>query len=140
MTRGSGQYLFRGFAVWLVIALAEVMHGTLRTLYLSPLVGDLPSRQIGVLTGSLMIVAIACLTVRWIGRNDTKSLQRVGAMWLLLMLGFEVTVGRASGLSWERILSDYLPWRGGFMPAGMLVVAVAPLLARHLRAVNHRTD
>jgi len=126
-------YLLRGFAVGLLMALAETVHGTLRTLFLQPVVGDLASRQIGVLTGSLMILLIAYVTIGWIGAREFKQLVAVGLLWFILMLCFEVGVGRAFGLSWERIIADYVPWQGGFMIIGMTILALSPLIAARLR-------
>lgn len=122
-------WLRRGLAVWLLIAAAETVHGTLRTLFLVPRVGDLASRQIGVFTGSLMILLIAVLTIGWIGARRPRSLAALGGLWLVLMLAFEVTLGRAFGLSWARIAADYRPSEGGFMLVGMAVLALAPTLA-----------
>lgn len=126
-------YLLRSLGVLVLIALAETIHGTLRTLFLLPAVGDLASRQIGVLTGSIMILLITNATIGWIGAKETGSLLAVGGFWLILMLSFEVAVGRALGFSWERIISDYVPWRGGFMIAGMTILALSPLITARLR-------
>jgi hypothetical protein len=128
--------LLRGFAVWLLIALAETVHGTLRTLLLVPRVGDLASRQIGVFTGSAMILAVAYLTVRWLRARSGAELLAAGLLWLALMLGFEVTLGRLLGASWERILSDYDPRQGGLMLLGMAVLAAAPALAARARRMT----
>jgi hypothetical protein len=125
--------LARAFAVWLVIAAAETVHGTLRTLFLKPAVGDLASRQIGVFTGSLMILLIAYATIGWIGARTTRALVGIGLLWLVLMLSFEISLGLAFGLSWERIISDYVPWKGGFMIVGMTILALSPLIAARLR-------
>ncbi len=126
--------LLRGAAVWLLIAVAETVHGTVRTLWLLPLVGDLRSRQIGVLTGSVMILLIAWATIRWIGARETRQLLGIGALWVILMLAFEAGLGRALGMPWERLLSDYNPWKGGFMLAGLAVLGLAPLIGFRLRA------
>jgi hypothetical protein len=139
MTASSvGTCLLRGLAVWTLIALAETVHGTMRTIVLEPRVGDLASRQIGVLMGSLMILVIAYLTIDWIGARKAKSLVAVGTLWLVLMLAFEVTLGRALGLSWERIMSDYVPSQGGLMIVGMAVLALSPSIAFRLRSLRHR--
>jgi hypothetical protein len=134
-----GPCLLRGLCVWLLIAIAETIHGTLRTLFLKPIVGDLPSRQIGVFTGSIMILLIAFAAIGWIGAKEKKALIAVGLLWLVLMVCFEVAVGRAFGLAWERILSDYLPWQGGFMIVGMTILALSPLIASRLRFAGHKT-
>ena len=130
------KYLLRGTAVWFLIALAETVHGILRTLFLQPVVGDQASRQIGVFTGSLMILLIAYAAIGWIGARGTRPLLTLGLMWVLLMILFEVGVGRALGLSWARIISDYIPWKGGFMLLGMLVLAFSPLIATRLRSLH----
>lgn len=133
----SQKHYVRAFLVWLLIALAEMVHGTIRTLFLLPLIGDLRSRQIGVFTGSLLILGMSFASIHWIGLRDCRRLLFVGLMWLVLMLGFEISLGRLFGLSWERLVADYLPWKGGFMSLGMCVLALAPLIASRLR-MRHR--
>ena len=54
----------RAFAVWLLLITAEVVHGIVRTLVLTPVVGDFRARQLGVFTGSLLILRITALTIR----------------------------------------------------------------------------
>ncbi len=51
----------------LVLIAAEILHGILRAILFVPLVGEFRSNQIGVFTGSAIIVGIAYLTIRWIG-------------------------------------------------------------------------
>jgi len=139
MTASSiGTCLLRGLAVWILIALAETVHGTMRTIILEPRVGDLASRQIGVLTGSLMILLIAYITIDWIGARKARALVAVGMLSFVLMLTFEVTLGRALGLSWERIMSDYVPSQGGLMIVGMAFLALSPSIAFRLRSRRHR--
>ena len=46
----------RAFLVWLLIIAIESVHGTLRVLFLQPLVGDFRARQIAVFTGSLPLI------------------------------------------------------------------------------------
>jgi hypothetical protein len=131
-------YLSRGLAVWFLIVCAESVHGILRTMFLAPYVGDFQARRIGVLTGSVLILTIACLFARWI-RADTKvSLVAVGLMWLVLTLLFELSLGRfLLGFSWERLLSDYDISRGGLLLFGLLVLALSPLIAARLRDIKH---
>ncbi len=123
------RFLARGALAWVLIAAAETVHGVARGLFLTPRVGDLASRQIGVLTGSALILVIAWLLARWIGATSRSQLLAVGTVWLVLMAGFEAGLGRALGLPWHRIASDYDPRQGGMMALGMAVLFLAPLLA-----------
>lgn len=86
----------RALAVWIVLICAEILHGILRAVLLVPHVGEFRSNQIGVFTGSLIILAIALLTVRWIGASGRPQLLGVGLMWLALTVAFEVLLGDSS--------------------------------------------
>jgi hypothetical protein len=126
--------LLRAFAVWLAIIAVETAHGILRAALLAPVVGDLPARQIGVPTGSLLIFAVACLCVRWIAATTKLQLLGVGLLWVVLTVLFEVGLGRlVLGLPWDRITEDYDLTRGGFLGLGLLFMAVSPPLAGWVR-------
>jgi len=107
-------------AVWLVLIAAEVLHGIARGAFLVPYVGESGSNQIGVFTGSVIILAIALATVRWIGATRPAQLLLVGLVWLVLTVAFEVLFGRfVAGLTWERLAADYNVLEGGLMPLGL---------------------
>lgn len=133
MHRMLRDHRVRGVVAWGLIALVETLHGTVRAVWLAPQVGDLASRQIGVLTGSVLILAVAWLTTRWIGAPSARARWAVGALWVALMLAFELGLGRALGVPWERLWADYDLRQGGLMGFGLLVLLVAPILAARLR-------
>jgi hypothetical protein len=126
----------KAFAVWLLIFAVEVAHGVLRTLYLIPLLGDLRSRQVGVAVGSALILLVTWLTVRWIAPRNPRQWRGVGFLWVTLMIGAEVVVGRfAFGYPWARIAEDFDPTRGGFLALGLLVLYLAPGWMARLRGL-----
>ena len=57
----------------------------------------------------------------------------VGLLWVVLTVGFDLTLGSLAGLSWERIAADFDLRQGGAMPVGLAVMLFAPLLALSLR-------
>jgi hypothetical protein len=120
---------------WLLIVAAESVHGTLRRLFLVPLMGDMPSRQAGVAVGSLIIFVIALLTVRGFGMITSRQKFLAGALWVLLTVIFEVSLGLLTGYTTERILSDYDLRQGGFMIFGLLFMFFTPFLAAKIRRV-----
>jgi hypothetical protein len=134
--------ILRAFAVWLVIMGTETLHGIARAVFLVPLVGDFPSRQIGVFTGSVLILIVSFLLIGWVGEKRTGPLVLVGLFWLALTALFEVGLGRfAFGYSWQRIASDYDITRGGLMPVGLLVLVFSPLIGSRVRGlVSRRRD
>ena len=104
----------RAFAVWLVLIVAEILHGIARGIFLVPHVGEFRSNQIGVFTGSVIILVIALAFVRWIGASRTTDLLAVGLLWLVLTLAFEILFGRfvvgARGSDWRPTTTC---WRAG---------------------------
>ena len=128
----------RALLVWMLIMLMETLHGLARELFIAPALGDLRARQLGVLIGSTLVLLISWLSARWLGARNRRAQILVGVFWVVLTLAFEMLLGRATGLSWERILSDYNPARGGFMLAGLAVMFFAPLLAAKLRGAGGR--
>lgn len=134
-------FLLRVLIVWLVIIIAETFHGILRAILLQPLVGDFQARQISVFTGSLMILIITILFIRWISAETTKSLLAVGFLWLALTVLFELIFGRiVMGLSWERIFEDYNMARGGLLPLGLVVLLLSPFIASKVRGLKNENQ
>jgi hypothetical protein len=123
----------RATLTWMLIILAESVHGAAREIFIAPTLGDLHARQVGVLVGSGIIFAIAWATARWRGLGPRRALLLTGAYWVVLTLVFEFALGRATGASWDRILSDYNPARGGFMVLGLAFMLLSPWLAASMR-------
>ena len=126
----------RAACVWLLLMAAEVVHGIARTIFLAPAVGDFRARQLAVFSGSVLILAITSLTIRWMQIGATRSLAAVGLMWVTLTLAFEVGIGRLASYSWARIASDYNLLQGGLLPIGLTVMALSPWIAARLRGVS----
>lgn len=126
----------RALLAWLLIVLAETVHGILRQLLLAPAIGDLPARQLGVFVGSAIIFAVAWLTIRWIGARRVREQFAIGAVWVALILAFEISLGLALGYSRERMLSDYDLANGGWMGFGLLFLLCAPWLAARARGLR----
>jgi hypothetical protein len=115
----------------MVLISAEILHGVVRGILLSPYVGDRRARQIGVFTWSIIFFALALAFVRWIGATRTSQLLEVGALWLVLTVAFEVSFGRlVLGYSWERIRSDYDLSEGGVPPDRSSPIGLVALRCR----------
>lgn len=126
----------RAIAVWMLIVVAESIHGTIRQLFIAPAIGDMPARQVGVFIGSALILLISWLTARWLGAKTLKDQLRIGALWVVLIVIFEFSLGSALGYTRERMLSDYNLSQGGLMGFGLAFMLFAPALGAKLRGMN----
>ena len=130
----------RGIIVWLVFIFAESLNGTVRNLLLAPSLGNFWAHQISFFTGSILVLAIALASVRWLHASRSQLLG-VGLLWLLLTVAFEIALGRfILGYSWERIAADYNLPQGGLMPVGLVLLTLAPLIAAKIRGLLRSTS
>lgn len=119
----------RALAVLALIILAETVNGTVRTLAIAPLVGDFTARQIGTFTGCALIALIAWAARPWLNARSPRAQWAVGALWVAVMLAFELALGRlVAGASWARLVSDYNLAQGGLLGLGMAWLLCAPRL------------
>jgi hypothetical protein len=125
----------RSLAVWVVIILAESIHGTLRQVLLVPVMGDLPARRVSVFSGALITFGVTWLFIRWMRVGSRRRLLQVGALWVGLTVAFEILLGRALGYSWARLLEDYDLTRGGLMGLGLIAMLFTPWVAARVRGV-----
>jgi hypothetical protein len=123
----------RALAVWLLIAAVETLHGILRAWLVVPAIGEAAAQHIGFVIGCALVIGLAGWTSRWLGATTRASQLQAGLLWLLLMFGFELAIGRAQGFSWPRIRAAFDPSQGGLMLFGLLLMALAPMLGAWLR-------
>jgi hypothetical protein len=120
----------------MLIAMVETLHGIVRVRFLNRRLGDRRARQVGVFTGSLLILALAWLTSPWVGAGTGAECLAVGSLWLALMLAFDLGLGRFYfGFPWKRLAADFNPRQGGFLGFGMLVLLLSPWIAARLRGI-----
>jgi hypothetical protein len=126
----------RSMAIWLIFIIIESLNGTIRTLWLVPLFGDLRAHQLSVITGSLLVLTIATIFIRWLNPNSLAQTIGGGVLWMLLTAMFEVGLGRwAFGYSWAQIAADYNLFQGRLMAIGLVLLLFAPLMATKIRNV-----
>ncbi len=126
----------RGLAVWLFIMLVETLHGLLRGLLLVPRVGEEAAGQIGWPIGLVIVLGISIALAPWMAIRDTSALLRLGGLWAVLTLIFELTIGLLRGLDLPRLLAELNPLAGGLTIYSLAVMFLAPLLAARLRGLT----
>ncbi|NBB81412.1 MAG: hypothetical protein GVY36_18560 [Verrucomicrobia bacterium] len=123
--------LIRAGSIWLLIIVAEIIHGVARVRLLEPRIGDRRARQVAVFSGSIIVLVIAAITTPWLNPASEVAAFVVGMGWVVATVAFELLLGRyVIGMSWPRLLADFNLARGGLMPIGLLVMLLAPWIAQ----------
>lgn len=123
----------RTLVVWLAIAAAETVNGTVREMFLVPAYGTQAGHRISFGIAVMLIAAIIYSSIGWLAPVSVSQALLIGIMLTVLMFGFEIAIGLAFGVSWDRITADYDPRRGGPMLFGMAFLVAAPAIAHRLR-------
>ena len=131
----NSRALARAVGIWLTLVAVESIHGVMRRLFLEPQLGDLRARQVSVFTGTVLSALVFWFTLKWLGSQPVRRWWIFGLFWLAITLAFEIGLGRATGMSWDRIASDFDPRRGGLLAFGMLAILVAPRLLAQRRGL-----
>jgi hypothetical protein len=120
-----GRYLI----AWFPMIFIAVANGALREAWLLPRLGKQAAGQVStVLLIALLGVYIASVTRAWPIASRAQAFA-IGALWLVLTLGFEFALGRfVSGLSWGEMLADYDLTAGRLWSLVPIWVAAAPYL------------
>ncbi len=128
--------ILKAVLIWVLIAVAEVVHGILRVRFLNRRVGDRRARQIAVFTGSGLILIIATALVPWMNPATVAQCYWIGLLWFVLMLAFEIGFGRfVFRASWKRLLSDFDFRQGGLLSIGMAILFFSPLIAAKIHGL-----
>ncbi|MFN9469415.1 MAG: hypothetical protein ACK6BS_20295 [Pseudanabaena sp.] len=128
--------ILKSVLVWLVFILAESLNGAARIFCLIPLLGDRLAHQVSFAIGSLLILTIATLFIRWLKAEKSWQLLSLGLAWLLLTVLFEIGLGRfVFAYSWEQIAADYNLLQGGLMPIGLVLLVLSPFIATKIRGI-----
>jgi hypothetical protein len=124
----------RAVALWVFLMTAETLHGLWRMKVLAIWIGDAAARNVGVFTGSFVILVITCACIGWIPARSARTLLFVGFTWVLLTIGYELALGRfVFGRSWTEIAAEFDVPHGRLFPMGLLFLMFSPLLAAALR-------
>lgn len=133
---GRKALYLRSLRIWIIIIAVEGVHGFLRSVLIVPELGDFTSRQLGVLSGSLINFLITLLLIHRVNAFTPRQYLEVGVFWVVLTILFEVSLGLITGLSLDRIAEDYRIWSRGLMPLGLLALALSPLAAAKMRGLG----
>lgn len=120
--------LLRILALCVLLASAETLHGIFRTVWLVRRVGKARAQQIGIVTGSLLALAICWWQVPGIGLSTPASLLALGLGLALFMAAFDLVLGLTlMRRSLAKAFQDFNPASGNYLVFGLAVLCLAPL-------------
>ena len=131
----GGPAALKAFALWILILVLAVANGAARE---AVLLKHLERSTAFTLSGLLLIaciLAVALLSIGWLGRLTATSYVLVGGVWLVLTLAFEIGFGLMRGQSLPALFDAYRFKDGNIWPIVLAVVGAAPVFAAYARGL-----
>jgi hypothetical protein len=125
--------LLRAFFVWLSFVLLAVLNGAFRESVLVPRLGATLAGQLSATLLATAILGVTYFRVAWIAPATTRDAWLIGGGWLVLVLLFEFSLGRAQGMSWSAMLQEYQFWKGKLWILVLAATTTAPFITARLR-------
>ncbi|HEX5093969.1 MAG TPA: hypothetical protein VFV84_14895, partial [Burkholderiales bacterium] len=134
LSAGRAVPALKALALWLLILVFAVANGGVReAVLLKAFARDTAFTVSGLLLVAC-ILAIAILSIPWLGRLTYPQYALVGGLWLLLTLAFEFGFGLlVRGGTLDSLLDAYRFKDGNIWPVVLVVVAIAPTIAALVR-------
>lgn len=126
---------FKYFLAWFGMMLLAILNGGARDWLYKPLLGEHAAYQVStIVLLVLFFFYFRALTAIW--RIETPSQAwKIGAMWLVMTLIFEVMLGRLIlSYSWERLMQDYDLSEGNIWILIPLWTFIGPYVMYRLRS------
>ncbi len=131
--------LLRALTIWWLILACAFANGALRELVLIPALGSRAGLIISGLLLSSAVLALALLSVRWMGAADDRKALAAGMLWLVATLAFEFGFGiGVQHKALQAMLAAYSFADGNLWPVVLLVTLLAPFVACRVRGQESR--
>ncbi len=128
--------LIKAFGIWLGIVVLAIVNAGIREKLLAPAIGSSAALPASGLLLSVIILAVAYLTMPLIGSAEGRTYVLIGIFWLVLTLSFEFLFGHyGAGKPWGEILQVFDVRKGDLFIVALLATLVAPWIMARLRGL-----
>lgn len=119
--------IFNTLIGFIVLAILETLNGIVRIRYLNRKFNKQTAKTLSFLSGSLSVVVVNVVFVPIIKPQTLVEAFLVGLSWMVLMLSYDIFVGRALfRVSWNKIFEDFNILKGNLLGVGMLLILLLP--------------
>ena len=126
----------RAILIWVLLAAVGVGNGIFRSAFMATRLGDQRAHILSTLILCALILVLAFAFINWVGPSTFLQASLVGLLWAALTVAFEFLAGHyVFGNSWDKLLADYVIWRGRIWVLVPIVLYLAPRWAFRLRAM-----
>lgn len=129
LEEGASHIWRRALIAWVVMATAMSLNGIFRVTVLVPRWGELWAGVASAASGIVLIQLIGRMALHHEAPPSTRQRLGVAALWLLLTVAFEFTLGHyVDAKTWSELIANYNLFAGHLWPIVLATLVVAPFL------------
>ncbi|WP_347158700.1 hypothetical protein [Pontibacter chitinilyticus] len=114
------------FILWLPMIVLAFANATLRQLVLVKQFDELRAHQLSTVTLIILCAAYVWFVFPLLAFHSAREALFVGAIWVVLTVLFEFSLGRLTKHSWSYLLQDYNLSAGHIWPLFLLCLLLLP--------------
>lgn len=119
--------LIKSLLIGLLLALAEVVNGTIRVRMLQKRFGLKRAKRVSFFSGVTVIFLICWFALPWIDPDGYGACALIGLIWLAILLALDLYFAKqVFKMDWSKIREDFNPMQGNLLGIGMLFLLVCP--------------
>jgi len=128
----SKKIILKSLLIWLCITPLAVLNGIFRETVLIPALGAFAHPVSGILL-TLCIFTVAYLLIPRLGKADKPTYVKMGLLWIVATLIFEILVGIVENTSPAEMLEEYNIFSGNLWLLIVIFVGFVPVITAKRR-------
>lgn len=126
--------MIRYFLAWFAMLAIAIANGALRQMTFGQYMAELHAHQLSTAIGCVVIGLFIWFVVRKWPPSSSRHAVRIGLMWLVLTVAFELAMGRfLMHRAWLELVPDYSLMEGRVWVVFLAWLTIAPYLFYRLR-------
>ncbi len=122
----------KSFFIWLGIIPLAFINAGIREILLIPILGQI-GLPISALTLCVLIFLLSYIFIPRLGNDDKKTFIKMGFLWAIATVTFEVILGFLMNKSVSEILSQYNIFSGNLWLIVILFIAFVPITVAKIK-------
>jgi hypothetical protein len=119
--------------IWLSIIPLAVLNGGFREKILIPWIGESHAEPISGIILCLLIFIVSMIFIPRIGKGEQKTYWKIGILWIVLTIVFEIILGIATGNSFAELIKAYDITTGNLWFLVVLFTGITPWLVAKIK-------
>ena len=125
----------KSILIWISIIPLAILNGGFRELFLTPRLGESYAQPISGIILFLFLFFVSFVFIPRLGKGNAKTYWKIGGLWVIMTIIFEIILGLAMGDTLTELLKAYDITTGNLWLLVVLFTGVLPWLVAKIKKI-----